>query len=251
MVMGELPREVDLVVLGGGPGGYAAAFRAADLGLDTVLVEARGALGGECLHVGCIPSKALLGHRRADPRRRRGRGRGRRVRRRPGRRREAARVDRAVHRRLAQGLAASRRRAASTWCRVTGASSRRLDPRGPGRRAAGDAPVQARDRRHRLAARDAAGARARAPRVGLDRGAGAAADAGAAPGGRRRLHRARARQRLRGARDRGHRRGAARRAPAGGRSGPGRAARPPPRQAVQADPARDEAHGRARDGGRR
>jgi dihydrolipoamide dehydrogenase len=59
--MGELPREVDLVVLGGGPGGYAAAFRAADLGLDTVLVEARGALGGECLHVGCIPSKALLG----------------------------------------------------------------------------------------------------------------------------------------------------------------------------------------------
>jgi dihydrolipoamide dehydrogenase len=59
--MGELPREVDLVVLGGGPGGYAAAFRAADLGLDTVLVEARGVLGGECLHVGCIPSKALLG----------------------------------------------------------------------------------------------------------------------------------------------------------------------------------------------
>ena len=61
MVMGELPREADVVVLGGGPGGYATAFRAADLGLDTVLVEARGALGGECLHVGCIPSKALLG----------------------------------------------------------------------------------------------------------------------------------------------------------------------------------------------
>ncbi len=61
MVMGELPRDADLVVLGGGPGGYAAAFRAADLGLDTVLVETRPALGGECLHVGCIPSKALLG----------------------------------------------------------------------------------------------------------------------------------------------------------------------------------------------
>jgi dihydrolipoamide dehydrogenase len=61
VVVGELPREADLVVLGGGPGGYAAAFRAADLGLDTVLVEARDALGGECLHVGCIPSKALLG----------------------------------------------------------------------------------------------------------------------------------------------------------------------------------------------
>src|SRR5262249_21492409 len=58
--MGELPREVDLVVVGGGPGGYAAAFRAADLGLDTVLVEARSALGGEGLHVGCLPSKALL-----------------------------------------------------------------------------------------------------------------------------------------------------------------------------------------------
>jgi len=61
MVMGDLPRDVDLVVIGGGPGGYAAAFRAADLGLETVLVEARGLLGGECLHVGCIPSKALLG----------------------------------------------------------------------------------------------------------------------------------------------------------------------------------------------
>ncbi len=61
MVVGELPREADVVVLGGGPGGYAAAFRAADLGLDTVLVDARPALGGECLHVGCIPSKALLG----------------------------------------------------------------------------------------------------------------------------------------------------------------------------------------------
>jgi dihydrolipoamide dehydrogenase len=61
MVMGDLPRDVEVVVLGGGPGGYAAAFRAADLGLETVLVEARGALGGECLHVGCIPSKALLG----------------------------------------------------------------------------------------------------------------------------------------------------------------------------------------------
>ena len=61
MVMGDLPRDVDLVVIGGGPGGYAAAFRAADLGIETVLVEARGPLGGECLHVGCIPSKALLG----------------------------------------------------------------------------------------------------------------------------------------------------------------------------------------------
>ncbi len=50
----------DLLVLGAGPGGYAAAFRAADLGLNTVLVERYATLGGVCLNVGCIPSKALL-----------------------------------------------------------------------------------------------------------------------------------------------------------------------------------------------
>ncbi|MFN8121589.1 MAG: dihydrolipoyl dehydrogenase [Thermoleophilia bacterium] len=50
----------DVVVLGGGPGGYTAAFRAADLGLRTVLVERHSRLGGVCLNVGCIPSKALL-----------------------------------------------------------------------------------------------------------------------------------------------------------------------------------------------
>ncbi|MBI4609316.1 MAG: dihydrolipoyl dehydrogenase [Candidatus Rokubacteria bacterium] len=61
MVVGDLQREAEVVVVGGGPGGYAAAFRAADLGLETILVEAAPALGGECLHVGCIPSKALLG----------------------------------------------------------------------------------------------------------------------------------------------------------------------------------------------
>ncbi len=52
--------RVDLVVLGAGPGGYAAAFRAADLGLEVVLVERHERLGGVCLNVGCIPSKALL-----------------------------------------------------------------------------------------------------------------------------------------------------------------------------------------------
>ncbi|MGB3450484.1 MAG: dihydrolipoyl dehydrogenase [Giesbergeria sp.] len=52
--------ECDLVVLGGGPGGYSAAFRAADLGLKVVLVERYAQLGGVCLNVGCIPSKALL-----------------------------------------------------------------------------------------------------------------------------------------------------------------------------------------------
>ena len=52
--------ECRMLVLGAGPGGYTAAFRSADLGLDTVLVERYPALGGVCLNVGCIPSKALL-----------------------------------------------------------------------------------------------------------------------------------------------------------------------------------------------
>jgi len=52
--------ECDLVVIGGGPGGYSAAFRAADLGMKVVIVERYTTLGGVCLNVGCIPSKALL-----------------------------------------------------------------------------------------------------------------------------------------------------------------------------------------------
>jgi dihydrolipoamide dehydrogenase len=52
--------ECDLLVLGGGPGGYSAAFRGADMGLKVVLVERYATLGGVCLNVGCIPSKALL-----------------------------------------------------------------------------------------------------------------------------------------------------------------------------------------------
>jgi dihydrolipoamide dehydrogenase len=54
------PTKADLVVLGAGPGGYTAAFRAADLGLDVLLIERWPTLGGVCLNVGCIPSKALL-----------------------------------------------------------------------------------------------------------------------------------------------------------------------------------------------
>ncbi|MFL5861973.1 MAG: dihydrolipoyl dehydrogenase [Solirubrobacteraceae bacterium] len=53
-------REFEVVVLGSGPGGYTAAFRAADLGLKTALIERYDRLGGVCLNVGCIPSKALL-----------------------------------------------------------------------------------------------------------------------------------------------------------------------------------------------
>ena len=57
---GHADIDCDLLVLGAGPGGYSAAFRAADLGLKVVLVERYAALGGVCLNVGCIPSKALL-----------------------------------------------------------------------------------------------------------------------------------------------------------------------------------------------
>jgi len=57
---GAVDVQCDLLVLGGGPGGYSAAFRAADLGLNVVLVERYAQLGGVCLNVGCIPSKALL-----------------------------------------------------------------------------------------------------------------------------------------------------------------------------------------------
>ena len=57
---GSADVEYDLVVLGAGPGGYSAAFRAADLGLKTAIIERYATLGGVCLNVGCIPSKALL-----------------------------------------------------------------------------------------------------------------------------------------------------------------------------------------------
>src|SRR5215471_6797785 len=50
----------DLIVLGGGPAGYTAAIRAAQLGFSTAIIDKRDALGGTCLNIGCIPSKALL-----------------------------------------------------------------------------------------------------------------------------------------------------------------------------------------------
>src|SRR6202011_5109954 len=56
----QADRKTQLLVLGAGPGGYTAAFRAADLGLQVTLVERWPSLGGVCLNVGCIPSKALL-----------------------------------------------------------------------------------------------------------------------------------------------------------------------------------------------
>jgi dihydrolipoamide dehydrogenase len=60
MVVGEMVQEVDLAVLGAGPGGYTAALRAAELGIRTILIDAMPKPGGVCLHMGCIPSKSLL-----------------------------------------------------------------------------------------------------------------------------------------------------------------------------------------------
>jgi len=60
MVMGELELDTEILVIGSGPGGYAAAFRAADLGFDVTMVDMGPRPGGECLYRGCIPSKALL-----------------------------------------------------------------------------------------------------------------------------------------------------------------------------------------------
>ncbi len=60
MVMGDMEMNTDLLVIGGGPGGYGAAFRAADLGLDVIMVDPIPRPGGVCLHKGCIPSKTFL-----------------------------------------------------------------------------------------------------------------------------------------------------------------------------------------------
>lgn len=60
MVVGEFTQETNLVVIGGGPGGYTAAFRAAELDIETIIVDPSGGLGGVCLHTGCIPSKTML-----------------------------------------------------------------------------------------------------------------------------------------------------------------------------------------------
>ncbi len=57
--------KTQLAIIGGGPGGYTAAFRAADLGLDVMLIERWPVLGGVCLNVGCIPTKTLVASARA------------------------------------------------------------------------------------------------------------------------------------------------------------------------------------------
>ena len=63
--------DYDVIVIGAGPGGYVCAIRCAQLGLKTACVEGRATLGGTCLNVGCIPSKAMLYASETLPRRRR------------------------------------------------------------------------------------------------------------------------------------------------------------------------------------
>ena len=69
MVVGDFPEECDTMIIGAGPGGYVAAIRAAELGQKVTVVE-KEYIGGVCLNVGCIPSKALIsaGHRHKKPR---------------------------------------------------------------------------------------------------------------------------------------------------------------------------------------
>ena len=55
-----MENNFDVIIVGGGPGGYVCAIRAAQLGLKVACIESRGTLGGTCLNVGCIPSKSLL-----------------------------------------------------------------------------------------------------------------------------------------------------------------------------------------------
>ena len=60
MVVGDFPIELDTIVIGSGPGGYVAAVHAAELGQKVAVVEKEDTLGGICLNVGCIPSKAII-----------------------------------------------------------------------------------------------------------------------------------------------------------------------------------------------
>ena len=55
-----MENNFDVIIIGGGPGGYVCAIRAAQLGLKTACIESRGSLGGTCLNIGCIPSKRLI-----------------------------------------------------------------------------------------------------------------------------------------------------------------------------------------------
>ena len=232
--------EAELLVLGGGPGGYTAAFRAADLGKSVVLVERYPTLGGVCLNVGCIPSKALLhmaevieqAHALARARRR--------VRRAEARLRAHSR---------AQGRGRRRRSPAGSTGSRSSARSGSINGRGRfvgpnelavSARARRDArPLRAGDPRHGLAQRGAAGPAGRSAHPRLDPRARARRPAGAAARRRRRRDRARAGHRLSGLRlARGDRR-AARTAARRRRPRSRAPARAPPARALRAHPARD------------
>ena len=117
-------RSVPLLVLGGGPGGYTAAFRAADLGLQVLVVERWETLGGVCLNVGCIPSKALLHAAKVIDEARAMAGHGVSFGAPADRSRQAARLEELrhpqAHRRPRQ---AWRRHARSKWCAAWAGSS--------------------------------------------------------------------------------------------------------------------------------
>ena len=177
---GKADIECDMLVLGAGPGGYSAAFRAADLGMKTVLVERYATLGGVCLNVGCIPSKALL-HVAAvmDEVEHFGRAR-HHLRRAEDRPRQAARATRT--RSSASSPAAWpawRRRARSTVVQRHRPLPRSAPPRGRSRHGRAAARRRSRfkqgDHRRRLAGGEAAvHARGRSARRRLDRRARAA-----------------------------------------------------------------------------
>ena len=152
MVMGDLVREVDVAVIGGGPGGYSAAFRCAELGLETVVVDTGKRLGGACLFEGCIPSKALLHVAAVLGEAERAREFGvdfgePRISLDPLRKWKSERVVGKLARGLAVRRARQERRGRG---RARGVRGRAHAARG-GRRAADDS-LQARHRRHRLAA---------------------------------------------------------------------------------------------------
>ena len=156
MVMGDLVREIDVVVIGGGPGGYSAAFRCAELGLETVVVDAGKRLGGACLFEGCIPSKALLHVAAVLGEAERAREFGvdfgePRISLDPLRKWKSERVIG----KLARGLAVRRPRQERRGGRRARGVRGRAQPARAGRRAADD-PLQARHRRDRLAAGAAA-----------------------------------------------------------------------------------------------
>ena len=143
---GPVDVECDLLVLGAGPGGYSAAFRAADLGLKTVLVERYATLGGVCLNVGCIPSKALLHVAAVMDEVKHFARHGRQLRRARRRPRQAARHKDKVVGKLTGGLAAMAKMRKVTVVQGQRRVPRPAPPRGRARAAAAraDDPLQRR-----------------------------------------------------------------------------------------------------------